>query len=59
MSTQIYYTVFIILFIAVLIFSIIEIVKSPYSMPRKLMWLFICLLMPFFGSIVFHWYRKG
>ncbi|QDP84152.1 hypothetical protein FNJ88_00740 [Chryseobacterium sp. SNU WT5] len=59
MSTQTYFYIFLVLYIAVLIFSIIEIRKSPYSTPRKLMWLFICVLMPFLGSIIFHWYRKG
>ncbi|MBB5332586.1 hypothetical protein [Chryseobacterium koreense] len=59
MSTMVYYEAFLILFVAFIIFSSVEIIKSPYSSSGKLLGLFMVLLMPFFGSVLFHWYRKG
>lgn len=60
MSTQVYYNLFLILFLVVFIISIIAILKNPfYSKPAKLLWIAVCLFMPFLGSLIYYFYRKG
>ncbi|WP_423976072.1 PLDc N-terminal domain-containing protein [Kaistella sp.] len=59
MSTQVYYYIFLILFVVILIISTIEIVKSSYSKPAKYLWFAVCFFMPFLGSLLFYFYRKG
>ena len=58
MGTLDYYYIFSVLFLAVFIWSIILIIKSPYSKQAKALWIFVCLLMHFLGSILFYFYRK-
>ncbi|OWK72776.1 hypothetical protein CBW16_13045 [Flavobacteriaceae bacterium JJC] len=59
MSTTVYYEAFLIIFLAFIIFSSFEILKSPYNTSGKFLWFSMVLFMPFLGSILFHWYRKG
>ncbi|WP_034691214.1 PLDc N-terminal domain-containing protein [Kaistella palustris] len=59
MNTQVYYYVFGILFLAAFIFSLMEILRSSYTLSAKILWILVCLFMPILGSILFFFYRKG
>lgn len=54
MNTQILYYGVPILLVVVYVYTIITILKSPLSQKMKLLWILVCLCLPFLGTILYY-----